>query len=207
MSNHANRCIEVPEIRWAFRRRSTNLSVMNRASLFAILVLLFAIPRPDRIAAQSKSPSGELPGVWALHFDGIGPVKVGMSLSQLNAALQEKFRMPKARDQQGCFTVSSGHHPHVSFMVEDGRVSRIDIDGRGVPTDKGIQVGDSEKQVLEIYGAAVKVKPHAYTAEGGGHYLTVHSGELGLRFETGNGKVGSFYAGRFTSVQYIEGCS
>lgn len=179
---------------------------MRRLKLLTIIILLFAIPQSDRIAAQSKSPSGSLQGAWALHFDGIGPVKVGMSLSQLNSTLQEKFTMPKARDEQGCFIVTSIRHPHVSFMIEDGKVTRIDVDGRGVPTDKGIQVGDSEKQVLKIYGAAVKLEPHAYTSEEGGHYLTVRSGGLGLRFETGKEKVDSFYAGRFTSVQYIEGC-
>lgn len=175
-------------------------------SLFAIVVLLCAIPQSNTIAAQSTFPSGKLPGAWALNFDGIGPIKVGMSLSQLNSALQEKFRMPKERDEQGCFTVASTHCPHISFMIEDGKVSRIDVDGRGVPTDKGIQVGDSEKQVRKVYGAAVKVEPHAYTSMEGGHYLTVRSGKFGLRFETDKGKVDSFYAGRYTSVQYIEGC-
>ncbi len=179
---------------------------MNRVSLFAIIVLLFATSRSGTIAAQSKSPVGELQRAWTLHFDGIGPVKVGMSLSQLNAALQEKFKMPKARDEQGCFYVTSLRHPHVSFMIEHGKVSRIDIDGRGVPTDRGIQVGDSEKKVRKVYGAAVKVGPHAYTSEESGHYLTVRSGEVGLRFETAKGKVDSFYAGRFASVEYIEGC-
>jgi len=175
-------------------------------SLFAVIVLLSAVTQSDTIAAQSKSQAGKLPEAWSLHFDGIGPVKVGMSLSRLNSVLQESFRMPKARDEQGCFYVTSTHHPQISFMIENGKVSRIDVNGRGVSTDKGIQVGDSEKQVQKIYGAAVKVKPHAYTSEEGGHYLTVRSGEVGLRSEIGEGKVDSFYAGRFTSVQYIEGC-
>lgn len=178
----------------------------NHVTLFAITVLLSAVPQSDTIAAQARSQGGESPQQWVLHYDGIGPAKVGMSLAQLNAALQEKFRMPKARDEQRCFIVTSTHHPHVSFMIEDGKVTRIEIDGRGVPTDRGIQVGDSEKQVLKAYGAAAKVEPHAYTSEEGGHYLTVRSAALGLRFETLKGKVDSFYAGRFTSVQYIEGC-
>ncbi len=179
---------------------------MTRFGLFAFVVLLCTIPNGNTIGAQSESNSEHSQATWVLHFDGIGPVKIGMSLSQLNTALEEKFTMPKERDDQACFVVTSTRHPHVSFMPEDDKVTRIDIDGRGISTDKGIEVGDSENRVLKVYGAAVKVEPHAYNVDEGGHYLTVRSDGLGLRFETSNGKVESFYAGQFTSVQYIEGC-
>src|SRR5579859_4413644 len=36
--------------------------------------------------------------VWVVRPDGVGPVKVGMSLSQLNAALHETFSMPDDKD-------------------------------------------------------------------------------------------------------------
>ncbi|MGE5113966.1 MAG: hypothetical protein ACM3JB_24150 [Acidobacteriaceae bacterium] len=179
---------------------------MNRFSVSALFIILFVVPHGSTISAQSRSSSENSQNTWVLRFDGIGPVKVGMSLSQLNNALQEKFAMPKARDDQGCFVVTSARQPHVSFMLEDGKVTRIDVDNRGIPTDKGIEVGNSEKDVLKVYGAAVKVEPHAYTVDERGHYLTIRNGTLGLRFETSNGKVDSFYAGQFTSVQYIEGC-
>jgi hypothetical protein len=164
------------------------------------------VPNGSTISAQSKSSRENSQNAWVLRFDGIGPVKIGMSLSQLNTALQEKFAMPKARDDQGCFVVTSSRQPHVSFMLEDGKVTRIDVDSGGIPTDKGIQVGNSEKEVLKVYGTVVKIEPHAYTVDESGHYLTIRNGNLGLRFETSKGKIDSFYAGQFASVQYIEGC-
>jgi hypothetical protein len=71
---------------------------------------------------------------WVVRQDGVGPVKVGMSLSQLNLALQEKFVMPQDKEDQGCFYVTSTKHPQVSFMIENGRLVRIDVDKRGVAT-------------------------------------------------------------------------
>jgi hypothetical protein len=142
--------------------------------------------------------------VWILRDNGIGPVKIGMSLSQLNAVLHENFSLPEAKDDQGCFYVDPSNHTQVLFMIEDGHLVRIEVNARGVPTEKGIQVGDSEKRTLQVYGPGLKVEPNAYSPED--HYLTVHSGSYGIRFETDKGRIETFYAGRFDAIQYIEGC-
>jgi len=54
----------------------------------------------------------------------------------------------------------------------------------------------------------MKVSRHAYTGEEGGHYLTFRSsdGRYGIRFETDQGKITTFYAGSYAAIQYIEGC-
>jgi hypothetical protein len=140
---------------------------------------------------------------WVVRQDGVGPAKVGMSLSQLNMALQEKFAMPQDKEDQGCFYVTSTKHPQVSFMIESGRLVRIDVDKRGVATAEGAQVGDSEERVKQVYGSRLKVGSHDYTD---GRYLTVQSGNYGVRFETDEGKVSTFYAGTFKAIQYMEGC-
>lgn len=142
---------------------------------------------------------------WVVREDGVGPVMVGMTLSQLNGVLNEKFSLPHDKGDQGCFYVKPAKHPHVSFMVEDGHLTRIDIDRAGIPTVEGIQVGDSEAHALQVYGRRLKTEPHKFTV---GHYLTARSadGRYGIRFETEKGKIQNFYAGRFGSVQYVEGC-
>jgi hypothetical protein len=144
---------------------------------------------------------------WVVRYNGVGPIKIGMSLAQLNTALDEKFTMPKSKDEQGCFYVDTAKHAHVAFMIVDGRLARIDVSGAGVPTTEGIQVGDSEERARQVYGAKLKVEPHAYTRPEG-HYLTTRSsdGRYGIRFETDKGKITTFYAGRFDAIQYIEGC-
>jgi len=144
---------------------------------------------------------------WVVREDGIGPVRVGMTLSQLNIVLQEKFSLPKDKEDQSCFYVRLTKHPGIALMIENGRLSRVDVDLPGISTTEGVQVGDSEEHALRVYGGKLKVEPHAYTGPDG-HYLTLRSrdGRYGIRFEAYQGKIQTFYAGRFKAVQYIEGC-
>lgn len=144
---------------------------------------------------------------WIIRFDGTGPIKIGMSLSQLSAVLHERFLMPEEKDEQACFYVNPAKHPGISIMIEDGHVTRIDVERRGIATAEGIRVGDSEARAVQVYGQKLKVEPHAYTGPLG-HYLTVRSsdGRYGIRFETDGNKVVSFYAGQQQAISYIEGC-
>jgi hypothetical protein len=144
---------------------------------------------------------------WVIREDGTGPAKIGMTLPQLKSVLGEKLR--QSEDGEGsdsCFYVKPAKHRHVSFMIEDGRLARVDVDGPGILTMEGIQVGDSESRARRIYGPGLKVEPHKYIDDG--HYLTIRSrdGRYGMRFETEKGKITRFYGGRFQSVQYVEGC-
>lgn len=70
---------------------------------------------------------------WIVREDGAGPAKIGMTLSQLNAVLHEKFAMP------ACFDVEPKHHPQLDFMILEGRLERIEVHNPGVLTDTGIQ--------------------------------------------------------------------
>ena len=88
-------------------------------------------------------------------------------------------------------------------MIENEHLVRIDVDKRGIATMEGVRVGDSEEHVKQVYGPRLKVAPHVYTD---GHYLTIHNGHYGVRFETAKGKVSTFYAGTFEAVRYVEGC-
>jgi hypothetical protein len=131
-----------------------------------------------------------------------------MTLSQLNKALLERFRLPKEKNDPGCFYVNSTKHPHVAFMIEDGKLVRIDIDGPGIFDEKHVQVGDSEASVLRGYDHTLKEEPNPYVPADVGHYLTARSryGRYGIRFEIEKGKVRMYYAGGFNAVQYVEGC-
>lgn len=146
------------------------------------------------------------PSRWALRLDGIGPVTIGMTLPQLNTALREHFSAPD--DDSACFYVEPKSHPQVSFMMEDGKLVRVDVNKVGVATSRGIRIGDTEARVKDAYGAKLAVEPSQYSGDVGGHYLTFRSPDqrYGVRFETEKGKVTTFYAGKYEAVQYVEGC-
>ena len=143
---------------------------------------------------------------WIVREDGVGPVKIGMTLVQLNLVLHQKFSMPADKDDRGCFYVNPRGHDHIAFMIENGILVRIDVDEAGILPASRIQVGDSEAHARDVYGSRMKVTPHKYTDAG--HNLTVRStdGRYGIRFETDNGKVTTFYAGKYETIQYVEGC-
>jgi urease beta subunit len=142
-----------------------------------------------------------------VRFDGTGPVKIGMSLSDLNAALHEKFSMPNDKDEQACFYVEHSKYPGVAFMIQEGFVTRVDVDRPEVSTAEGIKIGDSESRAMQVYGSKLKVELHHYTAPEG-HYLTVLSSNerYGIRFETDKGKIVRFYAGQQQAIALVEGC-
>ena len=143
---------------------------------------------------------------WVLREDGLGPVKVGMTKPQLNAALHEKLSEEGESGSESCYYLASHKHPHIGFMMIDERLARIDVNVANVPTFAGIRVGDTEAHVKKVYGPRLKIDPHQYIDDG--RYLTVRSesGTYGVRFEIDKGKVVSFYAGKFDAIQYVEGC-
>lgn len=143
---------------------------------------------------------------WIVRDDGVGPAKIGMTLAQLRATLHQKLPAENDGASDNCFYVHDPGHKHVAFMIEGGKLSRIDVDVRGISTESGLQVGESEARVRQLYGTKVKVLPHKYVDTG--HYLTVHSQHrrYGIRFETDKGKVTRYYVGTYEAIQYVEGC-
>ena len=137
--------------------------------------------------------------------DGAGPVKIGMSFTQLKAVLHQKLPEEES-GSENCFYAHARGHAPLAFMIENGRLSRIDVDAPGIATTTGIQVGDSEHHLRQVYGARLRVTEHQYIDTG--HYFTVRSPDrrYGIRFETDRGKILTFYAGRYESIQYVEGC-
>jgi hypothetical protein len=150
---------------------------------------------------------------WVIRPNSVGPAKVGMSLAQLNTTLHESFSLPKDKDDQPCFYADSekkpdsDKYPDLSFMIEDGRLTRVDISGPSVATAEGIRVGDSIARVKQVYGRLLKSEPNFYDGSAN-PVLTIRSsdGLYAIRFITDKGKVSVIYAGRWKSVQYVEGC-
>ena len=146
---------------------------------------------------------------WEVLPNGVGPIKVGMRLSNLKTDLHLSYSIEFAQDsdQKTCFYANLRDQPGISLMILNGRVARVDIDNKDTKSAEGIRNGDLEAHALSVYGKRMKVTPHAYTGPEG-HYLTVRTtdGRYGIRFETDEGKIVRYYAGRSDAISYIEGC-
>jgi len=189
---------------------------VKRAMLFAMVLIAACEGRNERandtvvsVLIPSDSASRDSASKWTVDEHGIGPVRAGMTLSQLSAAAGETLR-PEYEINESCDYVTPKFLPKgVSVMIVDDSVGRVDVTEKGTLTKEGAGVGDPESRVLSLYGAHVHVEPHKYTGPTG-HYLIVEQpGDTLHRivFET-DGKVVEMYrAGRRPAVDYVEGCA
>lgn len=170
--------------------------VSSRFSKYPLLALV-AAASVGAAAAQD----------WALRFDGAGPLRVGMSLSEVSAVLGETLAVPSDPDEQSCFYVEPNAQPHLALMMVGGTPARVDILDSSLRTSTGVAIGDPVARVKEIYGASLQVQPHFYNYDDE-HYLTAFADDkqYAVRFETDNGKVSAIYAGLYDQVKYVEGC-
>ncbi|TWB36436.1 hypothetical protein FBZ91_109298 [Nitrospirillum viridazoti] len=172
--------------------------VPMRSWVYPLLALMAALP-----AACQPSPP-------PLTFDGLEPVRLGMTVVQAESALDVAFRPMDRSQSADCWLTGrgDGKDKQISYMVEKGRITRIDVfappGGEAtVRTAQGIGVGATEAAVLKAYGPTVVVQPHAYEE---GHYLRIEERGRVLLFETADGRVTRFRAGLPPAVDYIEGC-
>ena len=145
---------------------------------------------------------------WRITTAGYGPAKIGMTVAEASAALGTKLVSEGPVDEPACHYMRP--EPAVEglwFMISNDRVVRVEVTTAGITTRSGLGVGDSEARVKELLPSA-EVTPHQYVAPDG-NYLTVWSADrkAAVRFETLQGKVTSFYAGRVPEVEHVEGCS
>ena len=159
-------------------------------------------------ASCSSEPQRSAPNTaWIATPDGIGAIRVGMTVDELRRAIGN---VPGANPTADCSYVRPASvPPGVAVMLSHGQVARIDVDSAGVRTDAGVAVGDSAAKVAAAYGARMTATPHKYVS--GGQYLTVRSTSPAdslrrMVFETENGRVTRFRAGRVPEVEWIERC-
>jgi hypothetical protein len=110
--------------------------------------------------------------------------------------------------ENSCGYASLSSYPGLSMMLAGDVVVRFDFATADYATTSGARVGMTEDEVKALYGAALKVEPHHYTGPTG-HYLVYHqpNAQLGMIFETDGKHVLNYRVGRWTEVQYVEGCS
>ena len=159
---------------------------------------------PERLTPDSR-----------LRLDGLGPVRVGMTLAEASAAAGVPIRLhPGESGGLDCtYAYSVGAVDEVGFMVVAGRIVRIDVGHRPpdrVKTLSGIGKGSTEAEVMKTYPGRIKVEPHPYVR--GAHNLVYVPNDAAYRtfsmiFESVDGRVTAFRSGFAEQVSWTEGCS
>lgn len=144
-----------------------------------------------------------------LGFSKYGPIKIGMTEKKAIKIFKGKLStalIPGEKPEPCHYLYPNGKDFNLGFMIENGLITRIDIHDKKISTTKGIRIGDSVSKVKKAYGSKLTVEPHFYIGKAGS-YLKIKLGKgFGYVFETDAGKVTTFRAGIFSSIEYVEGC-
>lgn len=173
-------------------------------------------------STTTATPERELTAASRVRLDGIGPVRMGMTLEEATAAVGRRVAVdPESligddgTDLCG-FAVVDGGPEGLAFMVnrdvpaDAWRIVRLDVSDDGtIATGGGIRVGSTEDEVRRAYGDEIETEPHHHTAAEGGHYLVLDvDGPDGMKllFETDGTKVLTYRSGLQSAVEAVEGC-
>lgn len=157
---------------------------------------------------QPKETAASVTDQSPVFFEGIGPIRVGMTVSEASQAIGKPLVIASNRgESEGCYYVEPRGGPKgVSFMVINGHIARVDIFDGKFTTERGARIGDSEERIKSLYKWQVEVTGHKYDEHG--HYLIISRGTDKYRivFETDGKRVTNFRAGKLPEVKYVEGC-
>ncbi len=172
---------------------------------------------PARVDSAATPPVAAKPeavpdtsGVWVARPEGVGPLRVGMTLTELERTLGGPSRVERLEPGAACgFARIDNAPPGVSFMLSHDTLVRIDLVDAGILTAEGAGVGTPESDVLRAYGPRMRVDPHKYTGPEGHYLVTPATGDTTLRvlFETDGARVTRYRVGFADYVALVEGCA
>jgi len=188
---------------------------------------LIACGQPAQTPAEGAAPAGESAATGgeqqALTAEGWGPLRIGMTRAEIEAALgpDDSPNAAGGAEPESCDQFHPARAPEgMLAMVTDGRLSRISlVRGATVQTSEGLGLGAAAAAVTQAYGNRARTEPHKYE-DAPAQYITVWTqprpaGEAyvedqnarGVRYEIGgDGAVNAIHAGG-PSIQWVEGCS
>ena len=132
-----------------------------------------------------------------------GIVTYGSKLKAIEKKLGETAKGETGDTE--CDFVTFTKLPGIKFMVEDGIITRADVESPQIQNRLQIRIGTLLAEVKHRY-PKVELKQHKYDETG--HYLIFKSrdGKRAILFEESDGKVTKARAGVEPSVEYVEGC-
>jgi hypothetical protein len=173
----------------------------NLISLIFIVAVLSVLP-------PQASAQGERARRFVVSYDGFGPVKIGMTLSQASKALGMRVTRDAGYVGDDCYYATpKGDFKGIAFMMAGTRIVRIDVESGNHSTDKGAKIGDAEARIKRLYKGEYKVSGHKYFPAGRYIEVEIKGGRYSIIFETDGKRVTTYRVGRPEQVGYVERCS
>jgi hypothetical protein len=149
---------------------------------------------------------------WTVDESGIGPLRAGLSIPEAGRLLPGAISIPAGEEMSPCSYADWPSAPAgVYVLLEQGVITRIEVDSASVGTADGARVGATEAEIEALYPGRVERQHHKSTD---GRYLIVRSAapradglDLRLVFETDGRRVIRFRAGSYPAVLYEDACA
>lgn len=145
---------------------------------------------------------------WLISPEGIGPIRIGMTLKQAEKASGSKFNPVKLDEYEdkSCYYATLKGTKNLTFMVNGNTIVRVNVSNPAYSTDMGAKIGDTETHVQTLYHNSLKSEAHHYDEKG--HYLTLiqKPQDRAIRFETDGKLITLIYSGRINEVHLVENC-
>jgi len=170
---------------------------------------------PTTVAPDSEGtlPSGaSLTQSSKLSTVGLGPVRVGMTVAEAEAAAGMKLPgEPDPAISPDCYFVEpESGIPGVGFMVNEGRIGRVDVYASGtVTTQSGARIGMTEQEIIALFPDRIE-ESFEYRVDGKALvFVPVDEVDRDFRvvFEVDGGFVTGMRGGILPAVQLNEGCA
>ena len=197
--------------------------MIRHLMLTTAVLALAACGAPDPEPAPAPEPAPPVvapPAADVLTAQGFGPLRIGMTRAEVEAALGPDSN-PGAvggPDPASCDIFHPARAPEgLTVMVENGVLTSIWLqNGSTLKTDRGFGVGDTATAIKAAYGPLAYVSPHKY-AEAPAEYITTWSvgtaagyvqnpAARGIAYHIGTEGRAEHVAAGGPSIQYVEGC-
>ena len=164
--------------------------------------------------ATSVNAQVQLTEQSKLAINGIGPIRVGMTVDEASRAAGVRLvNSISGGEEYGCLFFKPEEPKNLNFMVTNGRIARITVMNDRITTIKGAKIGDTEDRIIALYPGQIQVirAPLRVRENENSKNLTFVPKDAvdknyRIIFETYNNKVSRFRSGKLPEVEFIEGC-
>ncbi|UGQ46397.1 hypothetical protein [Massilia endophytica] len=153
------------------------------------------------ISAQADKPR------WLLNADGLGPVRIGMHVAEVNRVLPATITPSPvgARVTPDCDYQNIPSYPGLSLVFIDDKVARIDVTAPGIRSINGTEVGQRERDVASRLPEG-KWEKLDHVDSGKSLLVTKPGQHHALSFQFEDQRLVRIIAGSHPVIDYAEGC-
>ena len=163
-------------------------------------------------APEATAPAAAKNDPAVINFEGFGPAKFGADEEQVRMSWGRPLEAGTPSEGATCYLLFMDPRPEgakgITFLFEDGKFARYDVDVPLHVAPGDITVGASAMDVMAAFPGAVEEQPHKYVQGARNLIVTPSDGSAArLVFEVNpEGVVSAWHIGVPPQVHYVEGC-